>query len=85
MLTSPWGDVITRLEERIGNRLMKLGPAGNGMGGRVFIDRRSYILTSGSGTDRDCLGSVGDWVLGSEDPCVPQSQTNSIDIVATGL
>ena len=60
MLTSPSLDVTTRLEERIGNRLIKAGPEGNGRGDSGFMDRRSYILTKGSGTGRDCLESVGD-------------------------
>jgi hypothetical protein len=60
MLTSPWFDVITKLEERLGIRSIKAGPAGNGMGDKGFMDRRSYTLTKGSGTGRDCLGSVGD-------------------------
>jgi hypothetical protein len=51
--------VTTRLEERIGSRLIKAGPEGKGRGDRGLIDRRSYILTKGSGTGRDCLESVG--------------------------
>ena len=39
---------------------MKAGPAGNGTGDKGFMDRRSYTLTKGSGTGRDCLESVGD-------------------------
>jgi hypothetical protein len=84
MLTSPWFEVITRLDERIGSRLIKAGPAGNGTGGRGFMDRMSYILTKGSGTGRDCLQAINDKRLGAVIFYSPQSPTDCVDVITTG-
>lgn len=77
--------MTTRLEERFGSRLIKAGPEGNGRGDRGFMDRRSYILTKGSGTGRDCLEVVGNSGPEGNTFCSPQSPTYGIDIITAGL